>query len=420
MPVPAQCTDLENTIADLEETIARLNDDLAGNNLPPNEPRPNSEQKALIGIAIGKAEADLARARRDFDDCVRRNTPPPPADTAPALQIPVTMVTQSIQTGDNRIRLIRNRQTAVRVFVDSGVSNGFNAGNGPNRWPGVTGDVQVTDLDTGNVSGFVQPFNTGGAVTARPKSQLSLDNGSHSLNFRLPQSVLSGRRLEIAVRVWVRGHFGAPGGWTTAATTTVELLDRPRQEVTPLLIVDMAAGVAAPTFATYIRILRRGALARLPVPSFAVNRPIIFPVGHDLTSVIGWGLMMAGLVTVEFIGLAAGGIRTGVLGPGPAPRPVGGMGLPRIGFTHPTFVSELDEDAFAHEMGHTHGLNHAVCRGDEPWLHDDRLPAHTDEVGMHIEDGIVIRRGAAELMSYCSTPKWPSQASYDLIFDNPA
>jgi len=270
------------------------------------------------------------------------------------------------------------------------------------------------------VSGFVQPFNPGGAITAVPRNELSIDNGSHSLNFRLPLSALSGRRLEIAARVWVRNHFGDPGGWTASGSTTVTLLDRVPQEVTPLLIIDTAGGIPAPTFATYVSLLRRGALARLPVPFFRVNPPITFPVPNNLMSVLGWADMMAGLTTLTFIGRPSGGIRTGIVGFAPTTRPVGGMGVPRILFNTPTFVSEPGEDVFAHEMGHTHGLNHAICSGSEPWPHDERLPGRTDQVGLHIEDGAVLPRGTPELMSYCSTPTWPSNATYDLVFDNPA
>jgi hypothetical protein len=420
MPVPLECTGFEPQIAELEAAIVALHDDLAGKNRPPNEPRLSFEQKQMILKEIKKKKAALDQVRHDFAVCVHDHTPPAPADTTPALGVSSIMVTQSIQSGTNRIRLIRNRPTAVRVFVESGVDNGFNAGAGPNRWPAVTGDLRVTDLDSGTMSGFVQPFNAGGVITAVPRSELSIDNGSHSLNFRLPQSALSGRRLEITARVWVTGRFADGDGWTATGSTTVTLVDRVAQEVTPLLIIDTAAGIPAPTFATYVSLLRRGALARLPVPFFTVNPPITFPVANNLMSVLGWADMMAGLTTLTFIGRPSGGIRTGIVGPSPTRRPVGGMGVPRILFTTPTFVAQTDEDLFAHEMGHTHGLNHAICRGDEPWQHDDRLPGRTDQVGMHIEDGTVLPRGTPELMSYCSAPTWPSNATYDLVFDNPA
>jgi len=129
--------------------------------------------------------------------------------------------------------------------------------------------------------------------------------------------------------------------------------------------------------------------------------------------------MLAGLATIiAVIGRSSGGIRAGLVPFNPA-YPVCGMGIPRILFSAPVFVSDPGEDCFAHEMGHTHGLNHAVCSGTEPWLHDDRLPARTDGMGMHVEDMTVIPQASSELMSYCPSPTWPSIATYDFIYDHP-
>jgi hypothetical protein len=38
---------------------------------------------------------------------------------------------------------------------------------------------------------------------------------------------------------------------------------------------------------------------------------------------------------------------------------------------------------------------------------------------MHVAKGEVIPRRASELMSYCPE-RWPSRATYDLIYDSPA
>ena len=51
----------------------------------------------------------------------------------PMLGIIRIEVVQSIQKVDNSVPLTASRRTAVRVFVDSGITDGFDWGNGPNR-----------------------------------------------------------------------------------------------------------------------------------------------------------------------------------------------------------------------------------------------------------------------------------------------
>lgn len=418
-PVPAPCQAIADRITALEDELSALQRDLAGLDEPKDEPGPGPGEKGQIGRQINKVRAAIRDARRELTECVERNTPPPPADTKPDLRVRYLEVTQGVQTGVNRVRLIRNRSTAVRVFVVSGVHNGFNAGAGRNRWPDVTGDLRVIDPATGMSGAALQPVNPGGAITAMPLKELNPEVLNHSLNFRLPMSAVSSPVIELRARVWVRGHYGEPSGWSTESSATVELLDRRPQEVTPLLLMDVPAGTPPPTMATFVGVLRRGALARLPVPFFSVNPPITLPVTQDLTSVVGWAGMLSGLATIIFIGRRSGGIRCGLL-PNSAAYPVGGMGIPRIAFTAPAFASVTDEDTFAHEMGHTHGLNHALCTGNEPWPHDARLPGRSNATGLHIEDMLIRPRGTGELMGYCANPTWPSIETYDVVYDNPA
>ncbi|WP_372351188.1 hypothetical protein [Streptomyces sp. KL116D] len=420
-PIPAACQSIADRIEALEQELDALQRDLAGLDRPKDEPGPGPGEKGQIGRQINKLRAEIRDAKRDLAACTERNTPPPSPDTRPDLRVRYVEVNQSVQTGGaaNRIRLIRNRSTVVRVFVVSGVDNGFDAGAGRNRWPGVTGDLEVIDPATGSSGAALQPVNPGGVVTAMPLRELDTENLGHSLNYRLPLSSVSTPSIELRARIWVRGHYGEGGGWSAESSTTVELRDRRPQEVTPILLIDTVGGAPPPTMATFVRVLRRGALARLPVPFFSVNPPITLPVTQDLTSVLGWAGMLSGLATINFIGRRSGGIRCGLL-PFNGAYPVSGMGIPRIGFTAPAFASVPDEDTFAHEMGHTHGLDHALCTGAEPWPHDSRLPGRTNATGLHIEDMLIRRRGTGELMGYCPNPTWPSIETYDHVYDNPA
>ncbi|MEP7115205.1 MAG: hypothetical protein ABI862_18225, partial [Ilumatobacteraceae bacterium] len=56
----------------------------------------------------------------------------------PSLSVTRLEVVQSIQKADNSVRLTANRRTAVRVFVDSGIVDGFDLGLGPNRVGGLS------------------------------------------------------------------------------------------------------------------------------------------------------------------------------------------------------------------------------------------------------------------------------------------
>jgi hypothetical protein len=421
MSIPGVCSPLQARIDEIDAEIAGLQGLLSGAGLPPGEPPLSPSEKAAIGQQINRLRATRREVQRELEECVRDNTPPPDPGTTPALAVTSLMATQSVQTLDNTMRLVRSKRTAVRVFVVSGISNGFDAGAGPNRWPNVSGELRVRDPATGFSSGPIAPLNPGGAITAVPVSELNVDNPGHSLSFRLPLSAVSVASLEITARVFVRGHENDPGGWTARGATSVTFTPRRSQEITPFLIAQATMGLPAPTLAQWATVLRRGALARFPVPFFVVNRPITLTTFNPMTSVpFGWAPLLSALATAVIVGQASGGIRAGLVTSSPA-HPIGGMGTPRIGFAAPAFVSQTGNEAlFAHEMGHSHGLNHSVCSGTEPILHDDRLPGRSDVPGFHVEDGAVVARGTGEIMSYCPDPLWPSRAAYDLIFDNPA
>jgi hypothetical protein len=294
----------------------------------------------------------------------------------------------------------------------------------------VSGSIRVADLRTGAVTGTIDPMNPNGEIVAPPVGEIDRNIASHSLNFRLPANVMGALdRISISARVFVRGHENEGGGWTAEGTTTVQLRFRARQQITPVLLADVRRGLPAPTVGQFTTVLRRGALARYPVPEFNLNPPITLPLAFDLGQWYGWVQTVYSLATAALLGRATGGIRAGLVNLSLSPpNALGGMGWPRIIATIPAFVSTFasgafapwSEALFAHEMGHAHGLNHSLCAGTEPILHDARLPARTETQGMHVEDGVVIPAQSPEIMSYCPEPRWPSIATYDLVFDNPA
>jgi hypothetical protein len=206
--------------------------------------------------------------------------------------------------------------------------------------------------------------------------------------------------------------------------TTVSFVVEPTQEVLPLLINDAPAGplfplrAAAPPFTAYLASLQ-GARTRYPVAEtgFIVNPPLTLTTqqNRDLTTVIGWNLLVMDLATIIFIfpSTPVGGIRTALV-PANATFAFNGMATPRVGPAVPAMAAQAGLPAtFAHEMSHCVGLGHAPCGGPAPPI-DARLPGTTEDTGMDVATAAVIPAGRGELMSLCGGQgRWPAIAHYD-------
>jgi IPT/TIG domain len=345
-------------------------------------------------------------------------------DQPPVLSVVGIEVVQVIQTPANSVRLVANKRTIVRVSVDSGISNNFNKGTGANLQPDVTGDCTIFPGGAGMGFGAGAPLNTNGDIDARPAASINRDVFEHTLNFELPVNRLSGS-VRVDVRVWVGGHENDVGGpWRASGMTTVSFVVEPTQEVLPLLINDAPAGplfplrAAAPPFTAYLASLQ-GARTRYPVAEtgFIVNPPLTLTTqqNRDLTTVIGWNLLVMDLATIIFIfpSTPVGGIRTALV-PANATFAFNGMATPRVGPAVPAMAAQAGLPAtFAHEMSHCVGLGHAPCGGPAPPI-DARLPGTTEDTGMDVATAAVIPAGRGELMSLCGGQgRWPAIAHYD-------
>jgi hypothetical protein len=366
-------------------------------------------------------------------------------------------VVQTIQRSGNSVRLVAGKRTMVRIFVDSGITNGFNNGAGPNLQPNVTG--QVTIFPRGSNWGFDAglPVNPGNVLDAQPFANFNRNLATHSLNFELPFDQLFGT-VDIQARVWVTGHENDNGGpWKANSRTTVYFENQPNQEVLPILIADPLLGLAAPTLAQYNTALQ-GARTRYPIAEngFIINPSIMFTtlgagIGpYPLTSVLGWQVLLLDLSTMIFLfpTTPVGGIRTALVPNDGRYADLNGLGAPRILVSVPAFISRAPTatgngleplaSTFAHEMGHAFGIFHALCPPPcpssvnpadaiPPDLLDPRLPPATEDVGVDVPSRFIIRMGQGELMSYCGDrsrcaggvpigpPRWPSIVFYDII-----
>lgn len=370
----------------------------------------------------------------------------------PKLAIQAVEVVQAIQRADNSVSLVEGKRTAVRIFVDSGMTGGFNLGSGPDVQPNVTGRVIAFPV-AGNQGFSLGPAWPPGTVAARPPSTMNRNDATHSLQFELPANLAAGD-VDLHVRVAVSGHENDVGGDFVASTTT-RLTFQPSatQEVLPFLIADPVWGLPAPTLAEFNTALQ-GARSRYPVADagFIVNPPIAYSTSaflrnRDLTTVLGWQLLLLDLVTMVFVlpSTPVGGVRAGLVPRDPqnlvdangnqTQYALNGVAMTGTLLTVPSFLSQATlQGTFAHEFGHSVGLGHAPCPppcaiancadcNNPPDGIDSRLPGVTDDTGMDVASRTIIPVSRGEIMSYCGdtsrcrgVTRWPSTAAWDIIY----
>jgi hypothetical protein len=353
----------------------------------------------------------------------------------PTLAILGVEVVQSVQrfafgspAQQNTVRLAARKRTMVRVYVDSGISNGFDNGAGANRQPNVTG--RVTVFPPGASAGTTAVLRPAGAtISARPLATINRDRLDHSLNFELPSHLIEGA-VRLEARVWVTGHENEVGTrrnpWGTALT--VNFQPRRAQPVVRIFVRDTNQNLPVPTAAQY-ETSRTGARTRYPV-AFAGGMPIFLAPGfetinsaHDLRTRAGWDDLLDDIADIADGFVDNGEIWTGLV-PNQANYNLNGLGT--VGGTQPHMLARAAFPAtFAHELGHNFGLMHANCglaAGDTP---DARLPAATEDTGMDVFRTFVVPNATSEIMSTCTPTwagatfqdRWPSIAFWDIVFD---
>jgi hypothetical protein len=340
----------------------------------------------------------------------------------PSLGVARIEVVQVIQTPANSVRLVAGKRTIARVFITSGISNGFDKGKGANVQPGVTGRMTIRPAAGGAPVACGPPLNIGGVIDAAAGGGARGTLGS-SLNFELPLGEVNGaRRLDVTV--FVSGHENDPEpGWKTAGSVTVSFIAVGGQEILPWLIADSTIPGSLPSVGQFGTSLG-GALARQPIAQtgFTVNPAITgatLPT-EPLTALLGWQVLVNRLATTIFVfpSTPVGGNRTAIVPITPG-SPLNGIALPRVLLTVPTQVSQATFRATcAHEMCHTAGSGHAPCGGAAPPIQPG-LPAATEDVGLDVATRTIFPTGSFELMGACSITggagedRWPSIALYD-------
>jgi len=332
----------------------------------------------------------------------------------PTLSITRIEAVQGIQRVDNSVRLTANRRTAVRVFVDSGMTDGFDLGFGANRVGGLTGTVYAENLTTGAAWNCGPAWPVNSQASPMPNRDLLGD----SINFDVPLAACNGT-VRLRAVIELPGAAGQPPlSWTTSSVT-VSFTPKPTQEMLPLLITDPSSTSPAPTMADLFTSLTGPAGAHpFPENGFVLNPALNWTLGplENLKSGIIWSLLIAKIAATFFIfpSTPVGGIRIGMV-PNDPLYPWGGMALPRLGVTAPSLIAVAgDPGTCTHELGHAYGLLHAnSCGPAGPY---GALPLTISDPGLDVARRAIVPAGTAEMMTYCR-PQWPSVEHWDYIFD---
>jgi hypothetical protein len=335
----------------------------------------------------------------------------------PQLSVIRIEVVQSIQTVTNSVHLTANRATAVRVFVDSGISDGFNLGAGPNRVAGVTASLLAEDLSNGSLRDCGSPW-PGSQATPAPNRDLLAD----SFNFDVPLSATTGL-VRFHAFVEYRPSAGQPPVSSAAGTVDVVFTPRQKQELLPILITDPSSASATPTLADFFANFNNPAGPAHAEPfmqgGFTVNPTLTMTLSgaESLKSGINWSWIVVRLTTMIFLfpSTPVGGIRSGIV-PADSAYPWGGMALPRVGATAPAFIAQAGQpQTTAHELGHTFGQLHVNCGG--PAGPFGGLPLTISDPGIDVLNRSIVPAGSNELMSYCY-PQWPSIPLWESMFNS--
>lgn len=333
----------------------------------------------------------------------------------PTLSVTRIEVVQSIQRADNSVRLVARRRTVVRVFVDSGISDGFDFGIGPNRVSGLEAGLIAQNLANGASLDCGSPW----VVPAHAGPGLNRDVLSDSINFDVPVAACDGN-VRFRVILTQPGPPGAPPTAFADGSVDVAFTPKAQQMLLPILVTDPTSTSPAPTIADFAACLTGPAQAH----PFADNGFIIHPAlqitlsGAERLSVgANWTWLVMRMQTMVFLfgSQPTGGVRMGIV-PRDTSYPWGGMALPRTGAPIPAFIVQAGlAETCTHELGHASGLLHVNCGGASgPY---GGLPLTISDPGLNTVTRTLVPSGSSEAMSYCN-PQWPSIEHWDHMFNS--
>ncbi len=315
---------------------------------------------------------------------------------------------------DNSIRLVADKATGIRLWVDYDRNSGLPAINT------LTG--QLTVVDSSGNSSLILPLNT---IAPKYESQIQRAMPNDTLNFVIPEGLCKGS-VTITARVFQQGDVNQ---FSVDFQRTLNF-----EEMTPIRVFavginytgdDTVAGMptAAPLPSDFATLFSKTELL-YPIPSVTQTGYMTMDYDDDIKSDISKGCDhfddlrddikdLRGDSTDVFYGLLNTGVDTGSVG---GCGGSGGAGVGIIG----------GGGTAAHEMGHVFGRQHAPCdnvtRCARPLNTDDNYPDYSGfdsdsigEFGFNTTDGSVLNPGNAHDMMGYSGNAWISPYTYKAL-----
>lgn len=371
----------------------------------------------------------------------------------PHLRIRGIELVQAIQSpdplqpgaGSTAVRLVAQKRTAVRVYVESGLPPAGSYGLGPGEIP-ITGTANLFGT-FGGVYGIQRLSTQLSPAAARPAA--TRDN---AIEFELPWEMLDG---DIRVEVTVRPNPVLPlpvDFAASKASISATFVRRGQQVLVPILIRDdlhPPPKTTTPTIDDW-RATLVGAKDRLPlaedgfIEAVAPGLPVPLGTKRDLTMESEWQKLLDDIDELcrEYYNPTREIIWAAITPPSPEPEFYGLRGISHNYhfdsgvFQWPAYPIDLRvmiaqaglRSTFAHEMTHLFKIDHSACGNPERL--DSRLPSETElgAVCWRASDDVTFVAPSPELMGYCGVPidgsneldregRMPSIACWDIVFD---
>jgi len=274
-------------------------------------------------------------------------------------------VTQAIQRFDwnnpgqnNSVRLVSRKRTLVRVYLESGMNNGFNFGKGANNLPDVTGHLKLT-YPNGNTTTINNVLNPGGKITVLQKQNVDREELDHSLNFELPITNLHG---DCTIEAEVSTNF-ISNNQTVSKSTNVTFLEKNQLTLRRIHVNDTINGIAAPNLNDFSNTIY-GARKRVPVGEAGITvkgalgyTSIDTESDEDLTTRDGFRNLLSRIDDIADEFNTENEIWVGLV---PNDSSYSINGIATSGSSNPRMVTRNGLRAtFTHELGHTVGIGHS-------------------------------------------------------------